>query len=159
MARAKDSGEHNGLGRPNDDEESDGYTAGDAEEGEETSKSKIRKRVRAKLRSSNGETKRETKDELRDKQHPVVKLGDSQSSTDRPSKESLNNAGAERLKERHEGSLTYLNLTRCLRLSEKIIKHITKRGTSLQTLILSGASDCVTDRYSEPLRNSSTSIS
>lgn len=127
-------------------DESDGGQA-DSEDSEDSkdsnnssslNRSKIRKRVRAKLKTSNGD--------YYGKQQSLVGAADLRGESlvereRRGSKESIDRGTA------REGSLTYLNLTRCLRLTEKAIKHITKRGVSLQTLVLSGASDCVTDRY------------
>jgi hypothetical protein len=129
-------------------DESDGGQADseDSEDSNSLNKSKIRKRVRAKLKTSNGEyhKKENERDKpVRDGSSRQLIAGDTLAERERrSSKESIDRSNM------REGSLTYLNLTRCLRLTEKSIKHITKRGVSLQTLILSGASDCVTDRYS-----------
>jgi len=136
--RSREGGDSASAGNTprGDGDESDGGQVESEESELDTSihqKTKMRKRVtRSRMRNSSGSEHVGRKD---DRQAAAIT--------------SIRENSRDQLAECREGSLTHLNLTRCLRLTEKAIKHISKRGVSLQTLILSGASDCVTDRYAQ----------
>ncbi len=121
--------------------------AGDLSDDTDGLKSKSSKIKRSKKIKTSSGSKEGSKDQEKKEQpdKEAKESSDGKSTWDKRRKSKERESSSSNI----HSSLTYLNLTRCLRLTEKVIRYISPRAVNLQTLILSGASDCVTDKSLE----------